>query len=175
VDENCSSAPPSKMHLQPRHSRRAPGPDDPRSLATSVSRRIRVHLHRGRLDRQLADGCAPDEFADLAIRAEELADPLHRRRVARSLRRLVEQAELSPAARVGSAAPVWRPSVVRWREGVLGLAERLERPAPVDPCGVARALLLLSDGGGPFYNGRAAHSMSNAIWWIADGLQRQDD
>ena len=162
----------STMHLHPPHPRRASRPGRPRPLAHSVSRRLRIHLHRGRLDRQLADGRAPDEFADLAIRAEQLADLGHRRQVARSLRRLVEQAELSPAARVGSAAPVWRRSVVRWREGVLGLAERLERPAPVDPCGVARAIVLLSDGGGPFYNGRSAHSMSDAIWWIADGLQR---
>jgi len=48
--------------------------------------------------------------------------------------------------------------------------ERLERPDPVNPCGVARVLVLLTDGTGPLYNPAVADRMSDAVWWIADGL-----
>jgi hypothetical protein len=61
--------------------------------------------------------------------------------------------------------------VLAWRQGLLGLAERLERPEPVNPCGVARALLLLTDGIGPLYDSGAARSIADAVWWIANGLQ----
>jgi hypothetical protein len=94
-----------------------------------------------------------------------------RRQVARSLRRLVEHAEAPAGARLGSAVPVCRRSVLGWREALLGLAERLEQPVSLDPRGVARAVVLLTDGGGPFYDVRAQRTMSDAVWWIADGLQ----
>jgi hypothetical protein len=94
-----------------------------------------------------------------------------RRRVARSLRRLVEHADRPGGVLLSAAVPVCRRSVLTWREALLGLAERLEQPVPLDPCGVARALVLLTDGGGPFYDARAARSMSEAVWWIADGLE----
>jgi hypothetical protein len=35
----------------------------------------------------------------------------------------------------------------------------------------ARALILLTDGCGPFDDVRAQRRMSDAVWWIADGLQ----
>jgi hypothetical protein len=60
--------------------------------------------------------------------------------------------------------------VLPWREALLGLAERLERPEPVNPCGVARALIVLRDGGGPLYVPEAARSVGESVWWIADGL-----
>jgi len=66
--------------------------------------------------------------------------------------------------------PVSRRAVVSWRESLLGLAERLERPEAVNACGVARVLMLLTDGTGPLYNPGAADRMSEVVWWIADGL-----
>jgi hypothetical protein len=60
---------------------------------------------------------------------------------------------------------------VPWREAILGLAERLERPEPVNPRGVARVAVLLGDGTSPFYNPAAEQSISEAVWWAADGLQ----
>lgn len=71
---------------------------------------------------------------------------------------------------MSAAVPLSRRTVMRWRESLLGLAERLERPDPVNPCGVARVLVLLTDGTGPLYNPAAADRMSDAVWWIADGL-----
>lgn len=57
-----------------------------------------------------------------------------------------------------------------YREGLLGLAERLERPGPFNASGVARLGMLLSDGLGPLYNPNSERSVSEVIWWVADGL-----
>ena len=51
------------------------------------------------------------------------------------------------------------------------MAERLERPGPINPCGVARVLMLLSDGASPLYNPASEWSIGEALWWVADGLQ----
>jgi hypothetical protein len=60
--------------------------------------------------------------------------------------------------------------VLSSRESLLGLAERLESPDPVNPCGVARVLVLLTDGTGPLYTPGASDRLREAVWWIADGL-----
>jgi len=159
-------------HVHLHKSERSLREPDLLHASSTFAWRVRVHLHRGRLDRQLADGLAPEAFQDRALRATQLAGMRTRRQVARSLRRLVEHAERPAGGLLGPAVPVCRRSVLAWREGLLGLAERLEEPVPLDPRGVARALVLLTDGGGPFYDARAQRSMSEAVWWIADGLQR---
>jgi hypothetical protein len=70
--------------------------------------------------------------------------------------------------------PICRDAVVPWREAILGLAERLERPQPVNPRGVARVAVLLTDGTSAFYNPAAERSIGEAVWWVADGLQPPD-
>jgi hypothetical protein len=134
-----------------------------------------VQLHRGRLDRQVADGFGPDPVEDRALRARQLAATRARRRLARSLRARVKDAERPAAIRMSAAVPLCRRAVLPWREGLLGLAERLERPVPVNPAGVARVLVLLTDGTGPLYNPAAADRMGEAMWWIADGLALDAD
>ncbi len=133
--------------------------------------RLRVFLRRGVLDRQLSDGLAADGCEDRALRARQLADADTRRRLARSLRALITDSELAATARMCSAVPVCRRAVLPWRQALLGVAERLERAEPVGPCGVARVMVLLTDGSSPVYDPHAARSMSEAIWWIADGLR----
>ena len=82
----------------------------------------------------------------------------------------MKDAERPAALRLSAAVPLSRRAVLSWRESLLGVAERLERPDPVNPCGVARVLVLLTDAAGPLYNPGAAERMSDAVWWIADGL-----
>jgi hypothetical protein len=94
-----------------------------------------------------------------------------RRRAAESLRRIVRDCERPAIALLGSAVPICRREIWPWRQGLLGLAERMERPGPIEPCGVARVLDLLTDGGGALYNPGAGRTMGQAVWWIADGLQ----
>ena len=64
-----------------------------------------------------------------------------------------------------------RAAVVASREGLLGLAERLEGPGPVNPCGVARASFLLTDRLGPLYSCLSGMAVEDAVWWVADGFQ----
>ena len=131
--------------------------------------RLRVRLRRGRLDRELAEGRDPEACGDRALRAGQLTEAVTRRRVARSLRGVVAKAERAPGG-LGSAAPVCRGAVLAWREGLLGLADRLEQPGALNPCGVARALVLLTDGTGPLYNPAPESSLGELIWWVADGF-----
>lgn len=131
--------------------------------------RLRVRIRRGRLDRELADGCVCSASEDRALRARQLADPVSCRQLASSLRR-VARAESPRTALLDSTVPVVSRFVVPWREALLGLAERLEQPGPVNPCGVARVLDLVTDGTGPLYNPTPRRSIEEAVWWIADGL-----
>jgi hypothetical protein len=133
--------------------------------------RLRVRVHRGRLDRELAQGFAAGLSTEHTARAKQLSEPPTRAQLARSLRRVVSDVEDPTPLALSSKVPVRRHSVEPWREGLLGLAERLEQPRPVNPCGVARALILLTDGASPLYNSRSAESMSDLLWWVVDGLQ----
>lgn len=142
----------------------------PSAAAPTLRRRLRVQLHRGRLDLQVAEGFGPDPAEDRALRASQLAGMRVRRRLARSLRAHVKDAERTLPPVLTAAVPLSRRVVRSWRESLLGLAERLERPDPVNPCGVARVLVLLTDGTGPLYEPGAADRMSEVVWWIADGL-----
>jgi hypothetical protein len=136
-----------------------------------LSRRLRVKLHQRRLDHELAHGLDPCELGERALRAGQLAAMPARRRTARSLRGVVAAAGRPNGLLLDPGIPVSRRAVLTWRQGLLGLADRLERPEPVNPCGVARALVLLTDGVGPLYDVSAGRSLGDAVWWIADGLQ----
>jgi hypothetical protein len=136
----------------------------------TLRRRLRVQLHKARLDEQVAEGFGLDPDEDRALRARQLAGMRVRRRLARSLRARVKDAERLPMPHLSAAVPLSRRVVLSWRESLLGVAERLERSGPVNPCGVARVLVLLTDAMGPLYEPGAADRMSDMVWWIADGL-----
>ncbi|HME04073.1 MAG TPA: hypothetical protein VKG38_13710 [Solirubrobacteraceae bacterium] len=87
------------------------------------------------------------------------------------MRRVVAEAEKPRTLLLSPAVPVLGDVVVPRREALLGLAERLEQPVPTNPCGVARALVLLTDGAGPLYNRASERPIDEVIWWVADGLQ----
>jgi hypothetical protein len=91
-------------------------------------------------------------------------------RLAQSLRSIVAEAETPRGALYSTVRPD-PEGVVRWREALLGIAERLERPAPMNPRGVARVTLLLTEGTGPLYTSDPSCSLGDAVWWIADGFQ----
>jgi hypothetical protein len=150
------------------------GPSDsglgPRAPSSTLRRRLRVGLHRARLDQQLADGSGRDSAEDRALRGRQLATRRTRRRLARSLRARVKDAERRPGPQLSAAVPLSRRAVLASRESLLGLAERLESPDPVNPCGVARVLVLLTDGTGPLYSRGGGDRLREAVWWIADGL-----
>ena len=86
------------------------------------------------------------------------------------MRRAVFTAEALHSSLLRSTIVPRRDRVIRWREGLLGLADRLARPGPVNVCGVARATELMTDGTGPLYSSLSGMSLGEAIWWVADGL-----
>jgi hypothetical protein len=136
----------------------------------SIGIRARVRVRRQRLDALLAGGAEPTESPELALRAQQLCSPEARRMIAGSLRRAVGDARENRIHLISSVIPVYSPGVNRWSEGLIGLAEALERATPVEPCGVARALQLITDGSGPLFHPSAAPVLGRYIWWIADGL-----
>jgi hypothetical protein len=138
--------------------------------SASLSLRLRVRLHRGRLDRELADGLHPDAAPDRALRAAQLSEPATRWAMARSLRDAVAAPSRGVLIPPAPAAPI-SPAVADYREALLGVADRLQQPGPVNPCGVARTLVLITDGGGPLYDPRGARELGDAVWSIADGLR----
>jgi hypothetical protein len=141
-----------------------------RGRPASLRCQLRVHWHRLALDRELAAGREPEENHLLADRAGQLIARDHRHKLAVSVRRLVAEAE-SPRIALSAAVPLCRTTIGSWREALLGLADRLDAAAPLRPCGVARALILLTDGTGPVYHAGAHSSLGEMVWWIADGLE----
>jgi hypothetical protein len=113
--------------------------------------RILAWLRAPSLDRQLAEGAAPESNLNLAIEAERLIRPAQRRVLAGSLKRIVAGVERELASNPPLTAPVARADVRRARPEIESLAQRLQSPGPVNVRGVARVRLLLSDGTGPLY------------------------
>ena len=154
-----------------------PGGDPQRHTRQPVARRLRVRFRRSLLDRQLAAGGSTERSPVHALRARQLADPAGRSAVAKALRDVVDDAMepyavLTPVRlrRTAFLVSLRQDEVREWQEGLRGLVERLEGSAPVSPCGVARARMLLTDGTGPLYNPNADRGLGETLWWIADGL-----
>lgn len=116
-----------------------------------VLRSVWARFRGPALDRQLAVGVEPWRSPLHATRARQLTSDRNRRRLARSLERLVEEADSPPRRGLTATVP---PAPFRVREArpeILTLSSRLRGNGPVAPRGIAVLKDLLSDGGGPFY------------------------
>jgi hypothetical protein len=118
--------------------------------------RLKTALLRGRLDGELAAGADPCSDAALARRATQLARPRYRRRLARSLERLVEDTDTDPRSYLSSAVPVPRKQVFEVRGTLLAIAGALRDVERVDVRGIALTLRLLTEPTSPLYTGAAA-------------------
>jgi hypothetical protein len=85
-----------------------------------------------------------------ARRVRRLTKDHTRARLAGGLERALADAE-SGAPRLGAAVPVQRAAVLRCRDDLLTVTERLRSPAPVYAQGVAMIGELLTDAGSPLY------------------------
>lgn len=101
----------------------------------------------GSLDRELIDGCSPEECAYLAARALQLTSERSRRGLADGLDRLLAGTDHRPMV------PVERARVTRAGAELRALRERLLAPDPLPARGVAMVYELLCDGAGPLYLG----------------------
>jgi hypothetical protein len=112
-------------------------------------RRIAAWIFSWRLDEELATGADPGDDPLLAARAQQLLSARNRHRLAESLRDAVERS-VFPASH--SAAAPLASTAIRADSGLLlALAARLDSDRRVEACGVARAQLLVTDGGSELY------------------------
>jgi hypothetical protein len=121
-----------------------------------------------RLDRELAAGVASDSSAVLALRAQQLTRPSARRDLAES----VESAlAAGSAAGRSPAVPVCRDKVGEAAGELRELVGCLVTPGPVPARGVALVHVLLSDGGGPLYQGNSTSDLHTRAREAADALR----
>jgi hypothetical protein len=156
------------LHVVPLH---RPRRSVSASAGASVKLRFRVYLTRGTLDRQIASRRSNMSTPALALRAQQLAEPRTRRQVARTLRKIVEHADRWTAGPVRSAVVVEPAAVRNARHPILGLAERLESPAQLNPAGIARAQVLITDGLSPLFDRNSPRTVTQAIYAVQDALE----
>ena len=133
-----------------------------------------AHLRAARLDRQLAAGSVPWRSPVHAARALQLTSDGYRRGLARSLERLVEQAEQPRGPFKGPVVQPCREQVRAALPLMLTIAARLRDPAPVDARAIARLCALLSDGAGPCYTPSDPGALTGALETISQWLDVQD-
>jgi hypothetical protein len=102
------------------------------------------------LDRQLAEGIAPETDPLLAARAAQLTSRRSRHRVAAGLSGAFQTAG-DPRPRFTAALPAQAAELLDAHVVVTALIRRLEDPGPVGVRGVAMLLTLLTDVASPLY------------------------
>ena len=113
--------------------------------------RLRFRARRASLDRRLAAGADPATDPDLASRAEQLTLGDARRRIARVLDRILDEAA-DPPPPFSSKVPLARTAIIACGPRICELAGRLEGDQPVSPRGVAQAAILVHEGDSPLYS-----------------------
>lgn len=129
---------------------------------------IAVLVHRGRLDRMLAEGADPSTSRELELRAAQLTRISYRRLLADSFERVLAMAQASPPACLMSAVAQPASREVRAsRAQLLDLCHALREHAVVEAAGVALAKQLLTDGSSPLYveypNDALWHALRRAV------------
>lgn len=113
--------------------------------------RLRVLVHRSRLDRLIAEGRDPATDPQLSLRAAQLGRPALRATLARSLLNAVRTVDNSAISRFPSPhIPVAAVSVRACSPELSGLARALT-DVTVGVRGVAITRVLITDGASPLY------------------------
>src|SRR2546423_10873043 len=102
----------------------------PRSFRSQLAVRVRARLHAPSLDRELASGIAPWRSPLHAARALALTSDRSRRGLARSLERLVEQAQCARSQSRGAVVYPCREQVLDALPALLTIAGRPPSPDP---------------------------------------------
>lgn len=150
---------------------RSLGGDQSPAAGAPMALRLRVYVTRGKLDRAIVSECPCESTSALALRARQLTDPHTRRQLASQLRGTVDYV-YRRGPRPIMTAVVIKPAAVRtgWH-AILGLAQRLEGSAPVQPRGVVLTRRLLTDGLGPLCNPNSEQTLTEAVWDVLDALE----
>jgi len=137
----------------------------------TVGERLTARLRTGALDRQLALGASPDATAPLELRAQVLERMSARRELARTLRRLLAEADTRVPHPRSGVVPILRDRIRDASDELRILIERLLAPGPVSVQGVAQIRLLLQDGSGPLFHREARECLRTSLRRAADALQ----
>jgi hypothetical protein len=131
--------------------------------------RLLTRMRGFRLDQDLAGGASPEDSVELALRAQLLVRPRHRRELARSMGRLLSTAQRSP---YGGRLPVpaCRERVRECEDEIGELIWRLQARGPVAARGVAKVGLLLADASGPLYRRSSPDDLRARVRDAADAL-----
>jgi hypothetical protein len=148
----------------------SPDADYPVSEPCRIRARVLARAGAWRLDHALAGGVCPDASATLSLRAHRLIGPATRHALARELRDVIGRAQ-RPRASLDNGVRLCAVEVLRARDAIGDLADRLEGWEPVEPAGVARARLLLRDGVGPLYNESFPGGLQRAVQGAIDALE----
>ncbi|MGZ4185910.1 MAG: hypothetical protein ACXVUE_08275 [Solirubrobacteraceae bacterium] len=132
--------------------------------------RLRARLHAPSLDRELASGIAPRRSSLHAARALQLTSDRNRRGLARSLERLLENAQRPRSQSRGAVVYPCREQVIEAMPVLLTIAGRLRCADPIDARGIARLNILLSDGSGPCYVRIRCSALTDALQEISQWL-----
>jgi hypothetical protein len=103
-------------------------------------------MTRARLDRQIAAGRSGEPATAFDLRVRQLTDARAQRRTAENLRGVVKHVDRLGDRPDYSAVALHRAAVRAGREAILGLAERLDRTAPVNVRGMVLARELVTNG-----------------------------
>ena len=139
----------------------------------SVALRLQVGWNAAQLDAALADGADPGDSKSLALRAQQLADPKHRARIARSIDLVLELTERQGALQLPlTRAPLRPDRVEHSRSQLLELAGRLEEADSPPVKGLAMANLLVEDGTAALHAREPSNPLRPAVEAILAALDR---
>jgi hypothetical protein len=125
---------------------------EPAKVRPSLALRLRVRWNAPQLDAALAEGADPGASKALGLRAQQLADPGHRTKIARSIDHLLALSERAAVAQPSITHVPLRPDRVEGsRPQLMELADRLEAVDSPPLKGLAMANLLVEDGTGALY------------------------
>jgi hypothetical protein len=116
----------------------------------TFGKRLVALLKANQFDRMLAVGAPVPAGSALAVHAARLTSVDEREAVARSLRRVLDDARTRTAL-VSPQIELNVPNINAARDRIDAITLRLHSPRPVTSRGVARLRLLLADGAGPMY------------------------
>lgn len=134
--------------------------------------RLLTRIRRAKLDRALAGGTDPDSSRMLSLRATVLISAARRRSLAGRLRRILDDA-VEGRRYADPRVPLARTEILRAQDRIEELIELLEQSDPVDPQGIARLEVLLTDGGSPLYGPEwtVAGELDGALDAVMDALE----
>ena len=146
-------------------------PEPALSSAPPLPLRTRVYVHRHDLTHSLARGERAATRPELALRAAQLTSLRNRRGLARTLRRAVADAHVSPTHPFRLAL-IRRRAVLEAEPAIRAMIERLDGPAEVDAEGMAIADEIVTNANrSPLYNASEPGTLRRQIRVATEALE----